>query len=426
MKVGWHGFVELGADLAGRLAGLRSALARNAPGARLLTPGPAAGCVVGRRLAGGYVADRDGDRMKPRIALGLQGGGAYGAYGWGVIDRLLEEHIWISAVSGASAGALNGAALVSGLASGSDDGARTALERLWRATADRSPLRAWDWTGRLPPGAASWMGPWLEPWVDAWVEPWVDQALAFTRLYGGQIAPYFPAFREMRAWREAVAASVDFEALTAPRAIPLYVSATDVLTGAARLFTGEAIDADALMASCCLPELFSAVEIDGRRYWDGGYVANPALDPLVFGGHGATDLIVVQLTPFVADAVGERPEEVVKRASDISFNAGLMRELKTLTDLQSAVRLAASPSPRLRPILDINIHLLRAPAELASGSVDKYDTRWSTLCALRDLGRATAEAWLAEQGHAIGAASSLTTLDEVFTGHRPRRAAMSA
>ncbi|MFC6775822.1 patatin-like phospholipase family protein [Methylobacterium gregans] len=363
--------------------------------------------------------------MKPRIALGLQGGGAYGAYGWGVIDRLLEEHIWISAVSGASAGALNGAALVSGLASGSDDGARTALASLWRATADRSPLRAWDWAGSLPPGTTSWMAPWFEPWVNAWLEPWVEQSLTFTRLYGGHVTPYFPDFRAMRAWREAVAASVDFEALTAPRAIPLYVSATDVLTGAARLFTGTKITEDALMASCCLPELFSPVEIDGRRYWDGGYVANPALDPLVFGGHGATDLIVVQLTPFVTDAVGERADEVVKRASDISFNACLMRELKTLTELQSAVRLAAS-SPRLRPILDINIHLLRAPAELASGSVDKYDTRWSTLCALRDLGRATAEAWLAERGHAIGAASSLTTLDEALTRHEPRSAAAPA
>ncbi len=360
--------------------------------------------------------------MKPRIALGLQGGGAYGAYGWGVIDRLLEEHIWISAVSGASAGALNGAALVSGLASGSDDGARTALTRLWRGTADRSPLRAWDWTA--PAGAASGMAPWMEPWakawVETWVEPWVEQSLAFTRLYGSHVTPFFPAFRAMQAWREAVRASIDFEALTAPRAIPLYVSATDVLTGAARLFTGGAVTEDALMASCCLPELFSAVEIDGRRYWDGGYVANPALDPLVFGGHGATDLIVVQLTPFVTDAVGERTGDVVKRASDISFNACLMRELKTLTELQSAVRLAASPSPRLRPILDINIHLLRAPAELASGCVDKYDTRWSTLCALRDLGRATAGAWLAERGHVIGAASSLMSLDEALTEHAPR------
>lgn len=362
--------------------------------------------------------------MKPRIALGLQGGGAYGAYGWGVIDRLLEEHIWISAVSGASAGALNGAALVSGLASGSDDGARTALAHLWRGIADRSPLRAWDWAGSHPPGAASWTAPWFEPWIepwaDAWVEPWVEQSLTFTRLYGGHVTPYFPAFRAMQSWRESVRGSVDFAALTAPRAIPFYISATDVLTGAARLFSGGAITEDALMASCCLPELFSAVEIDGRRYWDGGYVANPALDPLVFNGHGATDLIVVQLTPFVTDAVGARTGEVARRASDISFNACLMRELKTLTELQAAVRLAVSPSPRLRPILDINIHLLRAPAELATGCADKYDTRWSTLCALRDLGRATAEAWLAERGHAIGAASSLTTVEEALTEHAPR------
>lgn len=356
--------------------------------------------------------------MKPRIALGLQGGGAYGAYGWGVIDRLLEEHVEIAAVSGASAGALNGAALVSGLALGGEAGARDALAHLWRATADRSPLRAWDWAASSRPCTASWMAPWLAPWAESWaeswVESWVERSLALTRLYGGHVTPFFPAFREMRAWREAVAASVDFRALAAQTAVPLHVSATDVLTGAARLFTGGEITSDALMASCCLPELFSAVEIDGRRYWDGGYVANPALDPLVFGGHGATDLIVVQLTPFVTDEVGGRTEDVVKRASDISFNACLMRDLKTLTDLQAAVREAASPSPRLRPVLDIHIHLLRAPGELASGYVDKYDTRWSTLCGLRDLGRATAEAWLAEKREALGAASSLERLEDAL------------
>ena len=333
---------------------------------------------------------------RPRIALGLQGGGAYGAYGWGVLDRLLEERVEIAAVSGASAGALNGAALVSGLVSGGEEGARAALATLWRETSRRSPLRGWDW------GMAH----------GTFVEAWVDQSLAFTRMFGSYVAPFFPRFRQMQSWRDSVRASVDLGALAGQGCIPLHISATDVLTGTARLFTGTEITLDALMASCCLPELFAAVEIEGRRYWDGGYAANPALDPLVFGdNNGATDLIVVQLTPFVTGEVGVLPSEVASRASDISFNACLMRDLDRLVTLQGEARAVGPVTPRLRAVAGLNIHLLRAPAELADGGVSKYDTRWSTLEGLRELGRETADTWLAENGNAIGAASSLRSLE---------------
>ena len=226
--------------------------------------------------------------MTPRVALGLQGGGAYGAYGWGVLDRLLEEHVEIVAVSGASAGALNGAALVSGLAepepSARDAVARAALERLWRATAERSPLAGLDW---LAP-----------PLIAPLLEPALNRSLSIAREMAAYVSPFLPSLRDMRPLRAVVEASLDLERVAGQDRVPFFVSATDVLTGAARVFTGPEVSLDALMASACLPELFSAVEIDGRRYWDGGYAANPALDPLVFGGHGATDLIVVQLTPF--------------------------------------------------------------------------------------------------------------------------------
>ncbi|WP_238291498.1 patatin-like phospholipase family protein [Methylobacterium longum] len=330
-------------------------------------------------------------RAKPRVALGLQGGGAYGAYGWGIIDRLLEEHVEIVAVSGASAGALNGAALVTGLATGGDAAAQAALARLWRAVADRSPLRGLDLLGASGP----------------LFEPFLNRSLAFGRDFAAYVSPFLPALRSMQPLRAVASASLDLDLLARQDHLPLYVSATDILTGAPRLFSGAEVTLDALMASACLPELFDAVEIDGRRYWDGGYSANPALDPLVFGDHGATDLIVVQLTPFETYEVGMLPSEMASRVSDISFNACLMRDLKTLTELQ-AYALAAEPrSERMRAIAAINIHLLQAPCSLAGGGVSKLDTRWSTLGGLRDLGRATAERWLAGTGAAIGEESSL-------------------
>ncbi|WP_305527746.1 patatin-like phospholipase family protein [Methylobacterium amylolyticum] len=325
------------------------------------------------------------------MALGLQGGGAYGAYGWGVIDRLLEEHVEIVAVSGASAGALNGAALVSGLAAGGEAGAREALTRLWRTTADRSPLRGFDWFGPYGP----------------LFEPFLNRSLALGRDFAAYVSPFLPALRDMRPLRTVVGESLDLDLLARQDHLPLYVSATDILTGAARIFSGREVTLDALMASACLPELFAAVEIDGRRYWDGGYAANPALEPLVFGDHGATDLIVVQLTPFETDEVGLLPSEMAGRVSDISFNACLMRDLKALTELQAYARAAEPRDARMRAVADINIHLLHAPCALAGGDVSKLDTRWSTLSGLRDLGRATAERWLAETGAAVGRDSSL-------------------
>ncbi|WP_298956762.1 patatin-like phospholipase family protein [uncultured Methylobacterium sp.] len=329
--------------------------------------------------------------MTPRVALGLQGGGAFGAYGWGVIDRLLEEHVEVVAVSGASAGALNGAALVAGLAEGSDEAARAALERLWRATAERSPLSGLDWFGPYAP----------------LLGPVVNRSLLTARELAAYVSPFVPSLRNMSVLRAVVAASIDMDRVARQERVPFFVSATDVLTGSAKVFTGREVTTDALMASACLPELFSAVEIGGRRYWDGGYAANPALDPLVFGGTGATDLIVVQLTPFETDSVGMLPAEMASRVSDISFNACLMRDLRTLVEMQRYARESDSQAPRMRAIADLNIHLLHAPCLLAGGKVSKLDTRWSTLSGLRDLGRATAERWLRGARDAIGTESTL-------------------
>ncbi len=337
---------------------------------------------------------------KPRVALGLQGGGSYGAYGWGVIDRLLEEHIEIVAVSGASAGALNGAALVAGLATAGDDGGREALERLWRTTAERSPLRGFETFGNY-----------FEPFVD----PFVARSLAMFREASAYLTPFLPTLRDMHLFQDVVRSSIDLDAVARQDLVPLYVSATDILTGAARLFTGSDVTLKALMASSCLPELFAPVEIDGRRYWDGGYAANPALEPLVFNGHGATDLIVLQLTPFFTDEIGQLPSEISGRVSDISFNACLMRDLKALNELKRFAQASQTHDARLEAVAEINIHLLHAPCELSGGSVSKLDTRWSMLTGLRELGRSTADRWLADVGSKIGSGSNVQALERAVT-----------
>ncbi|MHA6723909.1 patatin-like phospholipase family protein [Sphingomonas sp. RS2018] len=336
-------------------------------------------------------------KPRPKIALALQGGGAHGAYGWGVLDRLLEEDVEIVAVSGASAGALNGAALVAGLAEGGTPGACDALERLWRAVSQGSPLRAFDMAG--------WGGPVFEPWL--------RRSLEVSKLFGRYVAPFTPHVRDMRALRHIVQGSVDLDALTRPDAVPLYIAATKVANGAARLFTGAEITLDALMASACLPDLFAAVEIDGEHYWDGGFSANPALEPLIFDDRGATDVLIVQITPFSNEDVPTSLPGVIGRMSDIGFNACLLRDLKALTEVQAIARETRSASPKLRTLAKTNLHLMRAAPELATrGAAGKLDTRWSQIEGLRDLGRATADAWLIDHAHAFAQDSTLADLPE--------------
>lgn len=333
------------------------------------------------------------DGSRQCIGLAIQGGGAHGAYGWGVIDRLLEDGLPIAAVSGASAGALNGAALVAGLAEGGPDGARATLERLWRTVADRSPLKALAWAGLAGP----------------WFEPWVQHSLDAAKLASRYVAPFAPGLADMRALRDVVGESIDLERLADPAAIHLHVSATRVSTGGARLFANGAITLDVLMASACLPDMFAAVEIEGEPYWDGGFSANPPLTPLVLDDC-VTDVLVAQVTPFAADLPSRSAASIARRMSDIGFNAALLRDLHALTVMKDIACAAPDAEPRLRALADMNLHLIEPPATLADHS--KVDTRWHVLCGMRDLGRAHAEAWLAAHRGDLGHRSTLRALPD--------------
>lgn len=343
---------------------------------------------------------RAAPKPRPRIGLALQGGGAHGAYGWGVVDRLLAEDIELAAVSGASAGAINGAAVVTGYAGDGATGARAALERLWRNVADASPLAPLD-VGALG-------GPFYESLL--------RRSLDLAKLSSRYVAPFLPGVRDMSALRRAVEGSIDLDLLARQTALPLFVAATHIASGSPRLFTGEALTLDALMASACLPELFAAVEIDDEQYWDGGFTANPALEPLLSEAIGATDMIIVQITPFTVEDVGGSVGDVMRRVSDISFNACLRRDLRALSEIQDIARAERSRDPRMKAISRVNLHLLSPPLDLAGRSgTSKVDTRWSVLQDLHALGHAQADRWLATHRDTLGHGSSFEGLPEEAT-----------
>lgn len=256
-----------------------------------------------------------------RFRLALQGGGALGAFTWGVLDRLLAApEFRFDAISGASAGAMNAVTMASGLVTGSKDGGRRALEKFWRRVGDLpSPFRA-------SPLAVWLHGPSVESALPAMTFDMLSSLVS-----PAQLNPF-----DYNPLRAILADIVDFQALRHPSAPRLYISATDVETGRARIFGNAEIGIDAVLASACLPSLFPAVEIDGRSYWDGGFSANPPVEPLLPGiGRGEVLLVLVNNLPRKNGKAPQSSREIAGRLTQIAANAVLLKDLERVPRLRT-------------------------------------------------------------------------------------------
>ncbi|MHB9835555.1 patatin-like phospholipase family protein [Paraburkholderia terrae] len=336
-----------------------------------------------------------GDRKL--IALALQGGGAHGAFTWGVIDRLLEDgRLAIEGVSATSAGAMNAAVLASGLQRGGSDGARAALHAFWQDVAHAaqyaSPFRKMPWETFLHDGDAN--GYTLD----------YSPMYVITDLMLRMWSPYQFNPMNFNPLRDVLERHVDFEALRAGCPIHLHLCATNVETGKVRVFDGHEISADAVLASACLPFLFQAVEIDGEHYWDGGYMGNPAIFPLIYHC-GTRDVVIVHINPIVRRGVPKTASEIMNRINEVSFNSSLMRELRAISFVTSLLQESKIDRPDMKEML---IHSIRSDEAMSAlGVSSKLNADWSFLCFLRDEGRARAEAWLHDNFDAIGQRSSI-------------------
>src|SRR5262249_15131386 len=194
------------------------------------------------------------------VNLALQGGGAHGAFTWGVLDRLLEEpRIEMEGVSATSAGAMNAAGMAHRVTSRGRKRARQAREECW-------------------PGVARVSAPF--------------GALELFEVMSRFLSPYQLNPFTYNPLRESSRRVIDFDRLRQGSAVKLFLSATNVPTGKVKFFTDKEITADCVLASACLPFLYQAVEVDGEHYWDGGYMGNPALFPLIYSCQSRDILIV--------------------------------------------------------------------------------------------------------------------------------------
>ena len=328
-----------------------------------------------------------------RVNLALQGGGAHGAFTWGVLDRLLEEDdLEIAGISGTSAGALNGAALKAGMMVGGRAGARNRLDRLWDQVGAVGDLR---------------MMPWLQAFLPAF-RLWQDAAEAiFPVSPQGIAAQLYSPYAWGDGWQnplEPVVRDLDFSHVCAEAGPRLFVSATNVRTGKIKVFAGADITAEALMASSCVPTVFQAVEIGGEAYWDGGYAGNPALFPL-YEPDLPDDILVVQVNPLRRDEVPETPLEIQNRINEISFNASLLGELRAINFVRRLIADGRMEPGRMK---DVRVHMIADDGLMNRlSATSKLTPSASFLAELKAAGRVAAERFLAGEGAKIGQHASL-------------------
>jgi NTE family protein len=318
------------------------------------------------------------------VNLALQGGGAHGAFTWGVLDRLLDEKdLAFEGLSATSAGAMNAAAFAYGLAVDGRDGARKALEDYWKRVSDAARV------GPLQPTPVDRMlGDHRLTWSP------IFSVIGFvTRL----LSPYQFNPANYNPLRDVVEQSIDFEVLQRPGCpVKLFLSATNVRTGKVKVFSGKEISVDAVMASACLPTMFQAVEIDGEAYWDGGYMGNPAIFPLIYGCESA-DVVIVHINPLFRAEVPRSADDILNRINEISFNSSLMREMRAVSFV---TRLVTQKRVLIHSIADDEFMGVLTPTS-------KYNADWDFLIFLRDQGRKCAGEWLAKNFAKLGVESSV-------------------
>ncbi len=329
-----------------------------------------------------------------KINLALQGGGTHGAFTWGVLERLLEdERLTIDGVSGASAGAINAAILVQGLADGGRQGAITALDRMWRDVAARlavSPLR------NTPFEKALWG-------FDLTYSVAYQTFETLTRVFSPYQFNPFPV--EFNPLRQVLDDNLDWRRLRQdPKAVRLFISATNVRTGKPRIFTRAEVSTDVVLASACLPNVFRAVEIDGEAFWDGGYVGNPSLWPLYYE-RGAPDIVLVQINAIMRAELPTSATDIMNRLNEINFNASLMAEMRAIDFVQRLLDSGRLEQPRYRRIF---LHVIEDEERMREFKLStKLNGDWEFLQILRRYGREAADGFLARHFDTLGKESTL-------------------
>ncbi|MGB4347731.1 MAG: patatin-like phospholipase family protein [Burkholderiaceae bacterium] len=329
---------------------------------------------------------------RKRINVALQGGGAHGAFSWGVLDKILEDgRLDIEGISGCSAGSMNAVVYAYGQLKGAD-GARQALHDFWKAVSDAGQRFAIK-----PTPIEKMMGLNIG-------KSMVDSSM---RMMSKMMSPYQVNPKNANPLIDILSQQVDFDELRKSSTTKLFLSATNVRTGKVKVFDSHEVTAQAVMASACLPELFHAVEIDGEFYWDGGYMGNPVLYPL-FYHTDSSDVVIIHVNPIERAAPPKTALEISNRLNEITFNSALMKELRAIGFVQKLMDEGWIKDEYKEKMKYVLMHSLRAENALSDLSAEsKMESDWGFLTMLRDRGRTYATEWLNENYDDIGKRSTV-------------------
>lgn len=335
-----------------------------------------------------------------KINLALQGGGAHGAYTWGVLDRVLEEpKLIIEGISGTSAGAMNAAMLVNGFMQGGNAGAKTMLHDFWKRISDcaaYSPLHKNPWE-RILTGWNMDLSP----------------SYHYFDLMSRIFSPYELNPLDFNPMREIIEEVLDIDALSACSVIKLFIAATHVASGQARIFHCHEITVDVLMASACIPFLFKAVEIDGEEYWDGGYMGNPAIWPLLYNCT-SEDVVLVQINPLHKFTMPRTASEIINRVNEITFNSSLTAEMRAIDFVSKLLSQGKLSNSEYK---DVKMHLIYSPEEMKSlNASSKMNADWDFFQYLKAIGHNAADIWLRDNWKDIGKKSTIDIHEKFLLG----------
>lgn len=331
------------------------------------------------------------------INLALQGGGSHGSFTWGVLDRLLEEdRLAIEGITATSAGAMNAAVYAYGFAIGGREGARTKLAEFWKRVSD-----------------AAAKGPLQPSWWDKKTKNWAlenSPAFMMMDIVSRLMSPYEFNPTNANPLRDLLLQSVDFEVLrNTDSPLKLYLSATNVRTGKVKVFDKKELTVDAVLASACLPFMFHAVEIDGEAYWDGGYMGNPALFPLIYHCD-SSDVAIVHINPLERPELPKTARDILNRINEISFNSSLMREMRAISFVTSLIDSGKLDGAGMKSVY---VHSISGEAELLKvGATSKLNADWEFLTHLFQAGRAYADKWLETNWEHLNVRSSVDIHDQ--------------
>ncbi|MEE3626314.1 patatin-like phospholipase family protein [Nitrospirillum sp. BR 11752] len=336
-------------------------------------------------------AKKKTSQPRKRVNLGLQGGGSHGAFTWGVLDRLLEDgRLEVEAISGTSAGAMNAVVMADGYGKDGRDGARQALRTFWTKVGE---------AGRTSPIKRSWLSRLRGSWrVDD------SPGYAWINIMNMLVSPYQSNPLGINPLRGILKDLVDFDRVRTGCGIDLYLSATNVETGKVKIFRNRDITIDAVLASACLPQMFQAVEIEGEFYWDGGFMGNPSLWPIAYENE-SHDIIVVQINPLVRKGVPKTPFEIADRVNEITFNASLMREMRSIRFVARMIESGELTSDQYKAL---RMHVIENDEALADmHASSKLNAEPEFLQYLFTKGRETADCWLAANFDKVGVETSI-------------------